>query len=162
MSEQQNFSQWVGLIVSIGLCFAAAGLRSLFTAPAIATWYATLNKPSWNPPNWIFGPVWSTLYLLMAIAAWLVWRQWGFKATGLAFAFFALQLALNALWSDLIFGLHNPAFALVEIIFLWLAIFATLITFRQFNTLASALLLPYILWVTFAAFLNYTIWKLNS
>lgn len=162
MTGQQNFSQLIGLIAAVGICFAAAGLGSLFTAPAIAGWYATINKPAWNPPNWIFGPVWSTLYLLMAIAAWLVWRDWGFQAAGLAFTFFALQLCLNALWSYLFFGLHKPAFAFIEIIFLWLAILATLIAFFKLNTLAGALLLPYILWVTFAAFLNYTIWKLNS
>lgn len=162
MTLQQNLSQWLGLLASIAICFAAAGFGSLFTVPAIAGWYATLNKPAWNPPNWIFGPVWSTLYLLMAIAAWLVWREWGFKAAGLALTLFALQLCLNALWSYLFFGLHNPALAFIEIILLWLAILATVCAFLKLNTLASVLLLPYILWVTFAAFLNYTIWKLNS
>jgi tryptophan-rich sensory protein len=162
LQAQQNFTQWIGLVASILICFAAAGIGSLFTIPATAGWYATLNKHSWNPPNRIFGPVWSTLYLLMGISAWLIWRERGFKGAAFALTFFALQLALNALWSYLFFGLHNPGLALIEIIFLWIAILATLIAFSRLNTIAGALLLPYILWVTFAAFLNYTIWKLNS
>jgi len=155
--------QWLGLMVSIVVCFGVAALGSLATDPNIDGWYAALRKPSWNPPNWIFGPVWSMLYLLMAVAAWLVWRRRGFVgASPLPLALFGVQLVLNGLWSVLFFGWHRPDLALIEIVFLWSAILATMLAFRRVVPLAAALLAPYLLWVTFAAFLNFTIWKLNS
>lgn len=152
---------WAGLIVFVAVCFGAAGVGSLYTNPSVDPWYAALTKPSWNPPNWVFGPVWTMLYLMMAVAAWLVWRRRG-AAAGVPLALFAAQLALNALWSYLFFGLHRPGLAFAEITLLWAAILATLLAFRRVVPLAAWLLVPYLLWVTFAAFLNFTIWRLNG
>lgn len=124
-------------------------------------WYGQLRKPAWNPPGWIFGPVWTALYTMMAVAAWLVWRQGGFPSQRKALGLFLLQLLLNAAWSPLFFGLHNPALAFAEIVLLWFAILGTLITFWKIHRCAGALLLPYLAWVTFAAVLNFTLWQLN-
>jgi translocator protein len=130
-------------------------------------WYAGLVKPALNPPGWIFGPVWTTLYALMGVAAWLVWKQWsqGSPSTRLrvktALAVFGLQLFLNAIWSIIFFGLQNPGWALVDIVFLWLAIIWTIIVFYKISRPAAYLLTPYILWVSFAMYLNYAIWALN-
>ena len=109
---------WIGLIVFLIVCFAAAGIGGAVTTPKIGTWYATLAKPSWNPPNWIFGPVWSALYFCMAVAAWLVWRQDGFNGAKLPLTLFAVQLALNVLWSCIFFGLEKPGLAFVEVLLL--------------------------------------------
>ena len=152
--------QIVALVVSLIVCFAAAGLGSLATTPNIATWYATLAKPSWNPPNWIFGPVWTFLYISMAVAAWLVWRQGGLWQWALAL--FAVQLALNAAWSWLFFGFHMPGAAFIEIVALLAAIAATTIAFWPKSMAAGILMLPYLAWVAFASVLNFTIWRLNS
>ena len=111
-------ARWIGLIVSIFICFAAAGLGGLVTNPKIPNWYAQLAKPVWTPPDWLFGPVWSMLYLMMAIAAWFVWRPKGFAGAKLPLALFAIQLALNSLWSVLFFGFQRPGAAAVEIVFL--------------------------------------------
>lgn len=154
--------QAIGLFVAIAICFAAAGLGGLVTTPQIPGWYATLAKPTWNPPAWIFGPVWSLLYLLMAVAAWLVWRQAGIAGARLPLGLFAVQLTLNSLWSVLFFGLHSPGAAAAEILLLWGAILATLITFWQRSKLAGGLLVPYLAWVSFATVLNVTIWRLNA
>ncbi len=154
--------QVVGLVVSIGACAAVAALGSAMTMPSIGTWYATLSKPSWNPPNWIFGPVWSTLYLLMAVAAWMVWRKSGLSAALGPLALFALQLALNCAWSGLFFALHKPWLAFADIAVLWLAIVATMIAFARVSLFGSLLLAPYLLWVTFAGILNFTVAKMNS
>jgi tryptophan-rich sensory protein len=124
-------------------------------------WYARLQKPAWNPPNWIFGPVWTVLYILMALAAWLVGRKGGGAGKQLALALFLLQLLLNALWSPLFFGLHNPGLAFANIVLLWLALSATLVTFWKVRVVAGALLAPYLAWVTFASVLNFTVWQLN-
>lgn len=124
-------------------------------------WYAQLKKPLWNPPGWIFGPVWTALYIMMAIAAWLIWRSGGFSARRKALMLFLLQLLLNAAWSPLFFGLHQPALAFVEIVLLWLAILATLLVFWKVQRRAGVLLLPYLAWVSFAAVLNFTLWQLN-
>jgi tryptophan-rich sensory protein len=158
----QGLSEWLALGVSIAICFAAAGIGSLFTDPEIGGWYERIIKPSWTPPNWIFGPVWTALYLMMAVAAWLVWREKGFGEARLALLLFAAQLFFNALWSVLFFGQHRMGLALVDIILLWGAILLTLISFWRLQPLAGALMLPYLLWVTFASALNYSIWKLNS
>jgi tryptophan-rich sensory protein len=125
-------------------------------------WYAQLRKPTWNPPGWIFGPVWTALYTMMAIAAWLVWRRGGFAVRRVSLGLFLLQLLLNALWSPLFFGLHNPALAFVEIVMLWLAILATLLAFWKVRRGVGLLLAPYLAWVSFAAVLNFTLWRLNS
>jgi tryptophan-rich sensory protein len=154
--------QVLGLFAAILICFAAAGLGGLVTTPQIPGWYADLAKPSWTPPDWIFGPVWTLLYLMMAVAAWLVWRQAGFREAKLPLALFAIQLGLNSLWSMLFFGLQNPGAAAVEIILLWAAILATLIAFWKRSPWAGGLLVPYLAWVSFAAVLNVAIWRLNA
>jgi tryptophan-rich sensory protein len=141
------------------LCFAAASLGALFPPDA---WYAALEKPSWNPPGWIFGPVWSALYTMMAVAAWLVWKRGGFAAQGRPLGAFLAQLALNALWTPLFFGLHWPGVAFAEIVLLGLAIAWTTALFWRVQRAAAYLLLPYLAWVSFAAVLNGTLWRLNS
>ena len=149
------------LLVSIAVCLLAGSLGSIFTTPAISGWYTTLNKPSFNPPNWLFAPVWTTLFILMGIALFLVWRQ-GVKGSGVALIFFAVQLIFNILWSFLFFKLQSPHYALLEIIALWLLIAITLLKFLKISNAAGLLLLPYLLWVSFAAFLNFSIYQLNK
>ena len=124
-------------------------------------WYASLEKPSWNPPSWIFGPVWSLLYTLMAVAAWLVWRQGGWTARRKELSWYGIQLLLNAAWTPVFFGLHLPALALVNLILLNLAVAITIITFFRATKTAGWLLVPYQLWLLFAAVLNATLWWLN-
>lgn len=153
---------WLGSVVLLFVCFAAAGIGGAVTTPKIAGWYATLAKPSWNPPNWIFGPVWSALYFCMAVAAWLSWRQGGFSGATLPLALFGVQLGLNVLWSCLFFGLQSPGLAFLEVLLLWVAIAATMVTFWQRSVIAGILFLPYLAWVTFARILNFTIWRLNA
>lgn len=153
-------SIWM-LALFIAICFAVSGTGAIATSRSVSQWYPALQKPSWNPPPWIFGPVWTFLYLMMAIAAWIVWRQRGFKGGAVALGIFALQLALNAAWSPLFFGLRNPLAGLVDIIPLWVAIMATIISFWKISPLAGALLVPYWLWVGFATALNFMIWSLN-
>jgi tryptophan-rich sensory protein len=150
--------QGLALVGFIALCLAASALGAVVTAPAIPAWYATLAKPSFNPPNWIFAPVWTTLYILMAIAAWLVWRR---GKAGAALALFAIQLSLNCAWSLLFFGLNRIDLALVDIILLLAAIVATALAFRRHSPAAALLLMPYLAWVSFATVLNFTIWRLN-
>jgi translocator protein len=153
---------WLGLLAFLFVCFAAAGVGGAVTTPKIGTWYATLAKPSWNPPNWIFGPVWSALYCCMAIAAWLVWWQDGFSGATLPLALFAVQLVLNVLWSCIFFGLEKPGLAYGEVLVLAAAIAATMIAFWQRSNIAGILFVPYLAWVSFASFLNFTIWRLNG
>ncbi len=147
-----------GLIGWLLLCFAAASLGALFMP---GEWYAGLHKPAWNPPGWIFGPVWSALYTMMAVAAWLVWQRGGFAVQRKPLGWFLVQLVLNAVWTPLFFGLHRPGVAFGEIILLWLAIAATLLAFRPVSRAAAWLLAPYLAWVSFAAVLNGTLWRLN-
>jgi len=143
----------------LSLSLAAASLGAFFGP---GDWYASLEKPWWNPPGWIFGPVWTALYTMMAVAAWLVWRQGGWGKQSKPLLFFLAQLALNALWTPLFFGLHRPRVAFAEIVLLWLAIVATLTAFRPVSRLAAWLLAPYLAWVSFAAALNFTLWCLNA
>ena len=157
----ENATQWIALVIAVVVCFAAAGIGSLYTTPAIPVWYASLQKPAWTPPAWAFGPVWTLLYMMMAVAVWLVWRERGFAGARLALTLFGVQLVLNALWSVLFFGRRNPGAALVEMAFLWAAIFATMSAFWQIRQAAGWLFVPYLWWVTFAALLNYKIWRLN-
>jgi translocator protein len=148
------------LLVLVGflvLTFAVAAFGSQFSP---GEWYAQLEKPSWNPPNWIFGPVWTILYALMAVAAWLVWH--GGKLVRPALVLYFVQLALNGVWSWLFFGLERPGLAFAEIVVLWLAIAATLAFFWRVRPLAGALLVPYLLWVSFASVLNFTLWRMNG
>jgi translocator protein len=153
-----ELSDIVGLIGFIGVCFAAASMGSIFRP---GKWYEQLSKPSWRPPNWLFAPVWTTLYLAMAASGWLVWRMTGFTGAGGPLAVFFIQLVLNTAWTPIFFGLRRVGLAFVEIIALWLAIVATIILFRSVNELAAWLLVPYLAWVSFAAALNYSIWRLN-
>ncbi|MGF1643415.1 MAG: TspO/MBR family protein [Thiotrichales bacterium] len=147
-----------GLLGWLLLCFAASAMGALFMP---GEWYAGLNKPAWNPPGWIFGPVWTALYAMMAVAAWLVWQRGGFAVQRRPLRLFLAQLALNALWTPLFFGLRQPGVAFAEILLLWLAILATLLAFRPVSRAAAWLLVPYLAWVSFAAVLNGTLWHLN-
>ena len=149
-------------VVSILVCQLAGVIGGLFTASSVGTWYAALTKPAFNPPNWLFSPVWITLYALMGIALFLVWRQ-GLQTEGVQIALivFGLQLALNTLWSLLFFGLKMPFQAFIDIVILWCLILMTLLKFKKISRLAGFLLVPYLLWVSFAAVLNFFLWYLN-
>jgi translocator protein len=147
-----------GLVGWLMACFSAASLGIVIRPGAC---YAALNKPAWNPPAWLFGPAWSLLYTLMAVAAWLVWKRGGFAAQRRPLGLFLTQLVLNALWTPLFFGLHLPALALAEITLLWLAIALTIAAFWRVQRTAAWLLVPYLAWVTFAAALNAALWRLN-
>ena len=150
------------LVVSIAVPVVVGGLSGFATASGVETWYPTLIKPSFNPPSWVFGPVWTVLYILMGVAAFLVWRK-GLETEGVkrALALFAVQLALNGLWSILFFGLQQPGLAFGEILILWLAIVLTFRAFRTVEPAAGWLLIPYLAWVSFAAVLNGSLWMLN-
>jgi len=153
--------QLLGLILLVLVCFAVAGIGSFVTMPSIADWYTGLRKPGWTPPAWLFGPVWTVLYLSMAVAAWLVWRRAGLSRVAVPLAIFGMQLALNLVWSIIFFGQNNTGLALVDIVLLWPAIVATIFAFRNVSILAGWLLVPYLIWVTFAAALNLSIWSMN-
>ncbi len=158
-------SKWrdvVEVVVSIVVCQGAGLIGSLATFPSIPTWYASLDKPPFNPPNWVFGPVWTTLYTLMGIAAFLVWRK-GIRdrQVKIALAIFVVQLVLNVLWSVVFFGLHALLGGFIIILVLWVAILLSIITFFRLSKAAGALLIPYILWVSFATLLNFSLWRLN-
>lgn len=145
------------LIISILICEFAGIIGSIFTSRSVTEWYPTLVKPSINPPSWIFAPVWTILFLLMGISLYLVWN----KKNKIALIFFSIQLGLNILWSIIFFGLKSPLFAFIEIILLWVSILITIIKFYKISKNAAYLLIPYLLWVTFAAILNFLIFKLN-
>jgi benzodiazapine receptor len=161
--EARRNPAWQALVLGLFylVCFLAAGLGSLFTMASVGGWYATLAKPPWSPPDWIFGPVWTVLYATMAVAGWLVWRRGGLASVP-ALRWFAVQLVLNVGWSVVFFGLRMPGLAVIEIVVLWLAIVATLMTSWRVSRPASILLVPYLLWVSFAAALNFAIWRLNA
>lgn len=160
-SARRPAHPWWGLAAWIGLCLAAGGIGSYFTFESVQSWYPTLQKPAWTPPSWVFGPVWSTLYVLMGVAAWRVWRcPFGPEVRG-ALTLFGVQLVLNTLWSGLFFGLRSPGPAFFELVLLWVFIAATLLRFRRLDRTAAWLLVPYLAWVTFAGGLNFTIWQLN-
>jgi len=162
-AQHNGISPAVGLAGFLLLCYAVAAVGALSTIPNIPTWYAALNKPPFNPPNWIFGPVWTLLYTLMAIAAWLVWRKPSTSSSRLdALMVFGLQLTLNLLWTPIFFHFHQLLTSVVVIALLWLAILATILMFGRVSRLAAALLLPYFAWVSFAAALNMAILGLNS
>ncbi len=149
------------LVASVILCQIAGFLGSLFTTPAIATWYATLKKPFFMPPNWIFSPVWISLFILMGISLFFVWRRTDYPKFKRAFILFFVQLIFNILWSVTFFGLKSPLLGLVDIILLWIAILLTIQNFLKISKMAGVLLLPYLLWVSFAALLNFSLWFLN-
>jgi tryptophan-rich sensory protein len=142
--------------------FAAAGIGALATGPGVREWYPYLHKPPWTPPAWLFGPVWTALYLGIATAGFLAWRQAGFGGVRRAMALFAVQLVLNAAWSWVFFGLRQPGWGFVEICLLWAAIFATTVGLFRVSVWSGALFVPYLVWVTFAAALNLAIWRMNA
>ena len=158
---------FVKLAASLVVCFLAAAVGSVFTMPAIPTWYATLAKPGFAPPNWIFGPVWTVLYVLMALSLYLVWMEYDrakYKKRdiiGPALWMFGVQLVLNAVWSFLFFGLRSPFYGLIGIILVWLAIVMTMIKFWKISKASVWLLVPYILWVSFATIVAFFVWQLN-
>ena len=152
--------QILGLVGWLLLSFVAAAIGAVASVQA-ADFYQQLAQPSWAPPSSVFGPVWSVLYALMGIAAWLAWREGGWRRQRGVLALFVLQLAVNALWSWLFFGWHRGALAFADIVLLWLLIVATLIGFWRVRPLAGALLLPYLGWVSFASALNFAVWQLN-
>lgn len=149
-----------GLVGWLGVCFAAAAVGAFASANA-GNFYLLLTRPDWAPPGWLFGPVWSALYLMMGIAAWLVWRDRGFHRAGVALGLFLVQLAANALWTWLFFVWRLGALAFGEIVLLWVLIVCTIVAFWRIRPLAGALLLPYLAWVTFATGLTYAIWQRN-
>jgi len=148
----------LGLALWLALSFAAAWVGSRYMPGA---WYVSLAKPAWTPPDAVFAPVWTALYALMAVAAWLVWRRAGLKGAGVALALFVLQLVLNALWSYLFFGLHRADIAFFDIVALWFTILAVLVLFWREDRRAGALMTPYLVWVGFASCLNFALWRLN-
>ena len=154
--------KYIHAIISVAIAQCAGIIGSLFTAPSIPTWYATLAKPEWNPPSWVFAPVWTTLYALIGIAAFLVWRKRTFDGrVNFALGVYGVQLILNALWSIIFFGMKNPKLAFFEILVLDAFIVATIVLFYRIRKSAGFLLVPYLLWALFATYLNYTIWFLN-
>ena len=148
----------LGLFASLALTLSAGFVGSRFP---VDEWYVALSKPAWTPPNSLFGPVWGVLYLVIAVAAWLVWKKAGFAGAAVPLAVFAIQLALNAAWSWLFFGLHQLGLALTEIALLWLSILVTIALFWRIVPAAGLLMIPYLLWVSFATALNFAIWRLN-
>ncbi|MCM2372087.1 TspO/MBR family protein [Aporhodopirellula aestuarii] len=156
-----NRYRWFGLAVFIAICLGAGGLGAIATTPEIGNWYKTIEKPSWNPPGYVFGPVWTTLYIMMAVAAWLVWKPAGFKPAKIPLMLFGVQLILNVAWSWIFFSQHQSGWAFAEIVVLWSAIVATTVAFFRSSKLAGWLMVPYLVWVSFASVLNYAIWRLN-
>jgi translocator protein len=154
-------SPWFVLIGFLFLTLATASLASFLTARGVREWYPNLRKPPGTPPSWVFGPVWTTLYVLMAISAWLIWRGYGWNGGRSALLLFFGQLALNAAWSGIFFGARLPGVAFAEIVVLWLAILFNVLVFYWLLPLAAYLLVPYLLWVTYASYLNAGIWRLN-
>lgn len=156
-----TYQRWLVLLLFIGVTFAAAGIGGAATGTSVGTWYPSLVKPSWNPPAWVFGPVWSTLYVLMAVAAWRVWRHLEHPGRRRALAWYFGQLVLNALWSVLFFGLRRPDLAFAEVLVLLAVLVVVLIRFWRIDRVAGLLWLPYLAWVAFATALNGAIWWLN-
>jgi len=161
--HQPTFSplrQILGLVGWLAVAFVAAAVGA-FASIHAGSFYAQLSRPFWAPPGWLFGPVWSALYGLMGIAAWLVWRVRGFAGARSALLLFLVQLAVNSLWSWLFFFWHQGAMAFLEVLVLWCLILATVISFWSIRRLSAVLLLPYLAWVTFAALLTFSVWRLN-
>lgn len=153
---------WLRLLISITIPLVVGSSASFFTVTGLGSWYSSIQKPSWNPPNWVFGPVWTTLYIMMGIAFYLVWKSDVPKLKKAnAIMLWVVQLVFNFLWSLIFFNLHQIGWAMADIVVLWFFIFLTIVAFSKINKLAAWLMVPYISWVTFAAILNYTIWQLN-
>jgi tryptophan-rich sensory protein len=148
----------LGLLGFIAVCFAAATSGAFFRP---GEWYKRLAKPWWRPPNWLFAPAWSVLYLTIAVSGWLVWRKFGFDGALLPLSVYGVSLLINASWSACFFGLRRLDLGLIDVVLLWLSILATILVFRPIEKNAALLLLPYLGWVTFAGVLNFTIWRMN-
>ncbi len=157
MTKSQIFKLFASLVLPLGL----GAIAGLFTAEAVPEWYETLNRPSFNPPNWLFGPVWTILYILLGISLFLIWKKSASKERNLAILVFLLQQALNFAWSFIFFYFNMIGFALVEIILLWASIIIMLILFRKIKPIAAYINIPYLIWVTFAAILNASYYLLN-
>ncbi len=153
-----NATSALALLAFVAVCFLAALTGAVFRP---GTWYDLLAKPSWRPPNWLFAPVWTVLYLMIAVSGWLVWREAGVAGAKIPLTVYAIQLVLNAAWTPIFFGLHRPDLAFFEIVLIWLSIVATILLFYPIHAGAAWLLVPYLGWVTFAAALNFAIWSLN-
>jgi translocator protein len=149
------------LVGWLALCFGIGIVSSIFTARSIPTWYAALTKPPLNPPDHVYGPVWTLLYALMAISAWIVWKTRPSACRRRGLRLFVIQLALNFLWTWIFFGTHQILTAFIDLVALWAAILLVILTFRRMSHTAAWLLVPYLAWVTFAGYLNFAIWKLN-
>ena len=152
---------WVGLAACAGICVLAGGASASLSGFSDRSWYDSLRRPSWTPPSAIFGPVWTLLYIMMGSALWLVWQSKGWSGAPLTISLFAVQLVLNMAWSPIFFGLHCPGWAMIDLAALWVAVLATMLTFWSIRPLAGLLLTPYLLWCSFAAALNFAIWRLN-
>jgi len=153
---------WLAAVAFVAACFLASGIGQLLGGSPRGEWYRGLAKPTFTPPSWVFGPAWTALYICMGLAGWLVWLRRGSVAVGAPLALFAVQLALNAAWTPLFFGLRSPGLAMIDIVALWLAILLTAGAFFRVSAAAGWLMLPYLLWVSFAAALNFSIWRLNA
>lgn len=160
-TEPKASRQVAGLLGWVMLCFGAAILGGLATSAGDGTWYDSLRKPAWTPPDWVFAPVWSLIYLTMAVSAWMVWRREGLWRAALPLGLFVVQLGLNVAWSGLFFGLENPGAAMLDLAVLWCAILATALAFWYRSPLAAWLLMPYLAWVSFAGSLNFVLWRWN-
>lgn len=158
-TQTSGMRQKMALVGWLALTFSAATTGAFVSTGG---WYAELAKPSWNPPGWLFGPVWATLYAMMAVAAWLVWQRGGWKAQCRPLTLYLVQWALNALWTPLFFGLQRPGLAFTEIVVLLVTVVSTVVTFWRVRPAAAWLLAPYALWATFATVLNFTIWRMNA
>ncbi len=161
--KKNVMNKYVKILLFVVTCIAVGYLSGMATQSSVTTWFPTLIKPSFNPPSWVFAPVWSMLYIMMGIAAGLVWNRIDYEREVVrkALLFFVIQLILNALWSILFFGMKNPFLAFIEIILLWLMIYETYVKFGKIDKIAGYLFIPYLLWVSFAAVLNGSIWWLN-
>jgi translocator protein len=161
MREQMTKDQWFKLIISLGLPNAVGMVASFVTMPAVRSWYADLAKPNYTPPNWIFAPAWLVLYTMMGFAFFLIWTRAGDRRVVFACWFYIVHLLVNGLWPFLFFGLHSPFWAFVDIVLLWFMIIGVFLLFFSIDRKAACLLIPYWLWVTFAASRNYLIWRMN-
>lgn len=150
-------TRFLGLFMIMGLCLGAGGLGAWATTPEIDGWYRSITKPDWNPPDWIFGPVWTTLYVMMGLAAWMIWKPAGWKPARFPLALFVWQLILNVAWSWIFFNQHQLGWAFAEILVLWAVILATTIAFFRVQQLAGWLMVPYLCWVSFTSLLNFVI-----
>ncbi|MHC4294784.1 MAG: TspO/MBR family protein [Planctomycetota bacterium] len=159
--KYRSFRSALEVVIFVAACFVVSGLGQLFVRDSVGQWYENLTKPAFTPPGWLFGPVWTFLYFAMGLACWAVWRKRGSRKVAVPIALFAVQLCLNAAWTPLFFGLHNVGAAFADIIALWAAIVLTTVAFFKVSKLAGWLMIPYLAWVSFAAVLNFAIWRLN-